>query len=89
MEKVKNLMAAGASLSDAARIALGERTLVDVADAQGVSRQNLTSALNGNRIPTPQEIAAMAAELGGSFEEWRDVFADAASLRVRSLSMSA
>lgn len=87
MDKVKRLMAAGAPLADAVKIALGERTLLDVAAEREVNRQNLTSALNGSRLPTARDIEAMISEFGGTFGEWREAFADAAAARVRAVSV--
>lgn len=81
MDKVKALVAAGASLANAVRDALGDRSIAQVALERGVSRQNLTSALNGARVPTEREIEALIAELGGSPDEWRQLFADAMQKR--------
>lgn len=86
MDKVKNLMAHGASLGDAVRIALGDKTIPLVASERGLNRTTLSTALAGGRPPTVAEVEAMVAELGGTFEEWRDVFADAAAARVRTVS---
>lgn len=85
MDRVKNLMAAGASLADAVRVALGDRSIVTVAAERNLNRSNLSSALSGGRAPTSEEIEAMVAELGGTFEEWREVIAEAAAARVRSV----
>jgi DNA-binding phage protein len=81
MRKVKALVGAGASLANAVRDALGERSIAQLATDRGVSRQNLTSALNGARVPTEREVAALIAELGGSADEWRQLFADAMQKR--------
>jgi hypothetical protein len=86
VDKVKNLMAAGAPLPDAVRIALGDRTLGDVAEDRDLNRQNISSCLNGTRVPNVGEINAMVIELGGTFEEWRDLFAEAAAARVRTVA---
>jgi hypothetical protein len=87
MDKVKNLMTHGADLSDAVRIALGGRTFGVVADAQDVNAKNLISVLNGKRVPSAAEINALVSELGGSFEEWRDLIANAAADAVRAVTV--
>lgn len=81
MRKVKALVGAGASLANAVRDALGERSIAQLATDRGVSRQNLTSALNGARVPTEREVEALIMELGGSADEWRQLFADAMQKR--------
>lgn len=81
MDKVKALVAAGASLANAVRDALGERSIAQVAIDRGVSRQNLSSALTGSRLQTEREIDALIAELGGTRDEWKPLFADAMQKR--------
>lgn len=89
MDKVKNLMAHGASLGDAVRIALEGRTVPMIASERGLNRNTLNAALAGGRAPTVAEIEAMVAELGGTFEQWREAFADAAAARVRTVAPAA
>jgi hypothetical protein len=84
MDKVKALIAAGATLSEAVRSALGDRSLAQVALERQVDRSNLISALNGGRAPTRGDIDAMIAELGGTPDEWRPLFADAMQKRVQA-----
>ena len=81
MEKVKALLAAGARLSSAVQSALGDRSLAQVALERELNRSNLYSALNGARVPTAREVDALIAELGGSADEWRQLFADAMQKR--------
>lgn len=85
MDKVKNLMAAGAPLADAVRIALGDRSIPTIAIERNLNRSTLSNALSGGRAPTVEEIEAMVSELGGTFDEWREAFANAAAARVRSV----
>ena len=81
MDKVKALLAAGATLSEAVRSTLGDRSLAKVAFERGVNRSNLSAALTGARVPSEREIDALIAELGGTADEWRQLFADAMQKR--------
>jgi hypothetical protein len=81
MDKVKALLEAGATLSEAVRSALAGRSLAQVALERGVNRSNLISALNGARTPTASEINALITEIGGDAQSWRQAFADAAHRR--------
>lgn len=81
MDKVKALVAAGATLSEAVQSALGKRSYAQLALEHGLNRSNLISTLNGGRAPTAREIEALVAELGGTPDEWRPYFANAMQKR--------
>ena len=85
MLKVKALLQAGATLSEAVRSALGDRSLSQVALERQVNRSNLISALNGGRAPTEREIDALIQELGGTVDDWRPLFA--AAMQKRALAV--
>lgn len=77
MDKVKAMLAAGVSLSTAVQEALGNRTLREVAEEQGINRSNLSAVLTGLRVATPRDLSALVAELGGTAEEWRELLINA------------
>jgi hypothetical protein len=84
MDKVKKLIWVGASLAEAVGVALGKRSIAQVARDRGVSRQNLTSAhqRGTRRQPSARSRGARNAELGGTI--WRTgggCFADAMQRR--------
>lgn len=81
MEKVKALLSAGATLSEAVQSALGNRSIAQVALERGVNRSNLYSVLGGARVASAKEVDALVAELGGTPEEWRSLFAEAMQRR--------
>lgn len=85
MDKVKALLAAGATLSEAVRSTLGDRSLARVAIERGLNRSNLSAALTGSRVPTEREVDALIAELGGAPDEWRELFA--AAMQKRALAV--
>lgn len=76
MDKVKALLAAGASLPNAVRDALGGRSLARVAIENGIHRSELYSTLSGARVASQKTIDVLVAELGGTPDEWRLVLAD-------------
>lgn len=75
MDKVKRLVEAGASLSGAVREALAPRSLADVATDQGVDKTTLYQVVNGRLIASQKIVDAIVAELGGTADEWRTLFA--------------
>jgi hypothetical protein len=81
MDKVKALLAAGATLSQAVRSALGARSLRAVALERALAVSDLSSALAGSRLATDRVVAAMVAELGGTTDEWRLLFGEAMQQR--------
>lgn len=74
MDKVKALLGAGASLSGAVRESLAPLTVRGLAERHGFQRTALSAALNGWRPATETMIDALVTELGGTAEEWRDLF---------------
>lgn len=81
MEKVKRLLAAGATLSEAVKSALAPRSLSRVALERGVNLSELSSSLSGSRLVSDRIIGAMIAELGGTADDWRQMFSDAMQAR--------
>lgn len=79
MDKVKKLVAAGASIPGAIREALSQNGLTVAAFAEKYDRPrtNLTSVLSGTRAPTDLDLDALISELGGAADEWRKVLHDA------------
>lgn len=72
MEKVKNLIDAGASVSMAIKDSLG-MTMTAFTDKYDLPRTAAVESVNGVRRATDRLIDALVAELGGSHAEWRDV----------------
>ena len=76
MDKVKQLMQAGATAGEAIRVAL-PMTLSALALKHGLPRSSTSEAFNGLRRATDAQVAALVAELGGTSEEWREVLQQA------------
>ena len=72
MDKVKRLIAAGATISGAIKEALGT-PVIGFADKHGLPRTTASEVLRGSRAPTAGIVAALIAELGGTEAEWRDL----------------
>lgn len=52
------------------RTAVGNPTLVNLAEVTGVSKSVISDALAGNRLPTENTVGALVEALGGNREEW-------------------
>lgn len=72
MHKVKELMAAGLSITDAIKHSLG-MTLKEFADKYSLAPASVSNHLNAVVRPTDATIAALVAELGGTENEWREL----------------
>lgn len=72
MDKVKQLIDAGAPVADAIKIALGV-PLSEFADKHGIPRSSVANHVNSNVKPSEATIAALVADLGGTPEEWREL----------------
>lgn len=77
MEKVKKLHSAGASFSAAVKDALG-MSITDVAEKHGLHRGQLSEVIHLRRVPDEAQLAALAVELGGTPEEVRSLWFEAA-----------
>lgn len=72
MDKVKKLIAAGASIPGAIREALGMNA-TELARKYGLSRSSVANHLSGAVRATDDTIAALVAELGGTPDDWREL----------------
>jgi uncharacterized protein YoaH (UPF0181 family) len=70
MEKVKELIARGATLSEAIRIVTG-LSLRALTDKHKRSYSPFANVLAGRLGPAPRDIEILLAELGGTPFEWR------------------
>lgn len=70
MNKVKQLINAGATVPTAIKESLG-MTVGEFADKHGLPRPSTSEVINLGRRPTEAQAEALAAELGGTPEEWR------------------
>jgi len=76
MDKVRRLIEAGASIPTAIKEALGASP-AEIALKHGRARTNFSATINGKRAPSPGDIAALIAELGGTEMEWRELLHEA------------
>ena len=72
MDKVKQLIAAGAPVAGAIKLALG-MPLSEFADKYGIPRTSVANHVNSNVKPSEATIAALVSELGGTPEEWAEL----------------
>ncbi len=70
MDKVKKLIAAGASISGAITESLG-MSIAAFADKHERNATVMSSILSGSRAPSEADVEALVAELGGTPAEWR------------------
>lgn len=72
MDKVKQMVAVGVSVSTAIREALGI-TDVELARRHGLNKGAVSNQIAGRVRPTSEFVAALIAELGGAEAEWREL----------------
>lgn len=72
MEKVKRLIAAGASIPMAIKDSLG-MTIAAFATEYGVSPKSVANHLNGTVRASNETIDALVDHLGGTPDEWREL----------------
>ncbi len=72
MDKVKELMAAGLTTSQAIKHCLGSPVTV-WADKHSIARSTATNAINGVQRAPDAVVVALAADLGGTTEEWSEL----------------
>lgn len=70
MDKIKKLIAAGASHRTAIKESLG-MTVSAFAEKKGLPRATLSDTLGGRIRPTDAIVQAFVEELGGTPDEWR------------------
>lgn len=70
MNKVKRLIAAGASVTEAIRVALG-RPVAQFAIEKNLNRAAFSSHINGSVRATNETITALMDEFGGTEKQWR------------------
>jgi plasmid maintenance system antidote protein VapI len=70
VNKVKKLIAAGASVAEAIRVALG-RSVAQFAEEKKLNRAAFSAHINGSVRATDETIAALIEEFGGTEKEWR------------------
>jgi plasmid maintenance system antidote protein VapI len=81
VEKVKQLVRAGSSFDGAVKEALADRDLdiSALAEKHDVPRKELSAVINLRLVPTARVLDALSAELGGTPEEWLELWWTAAS----------
>lgn len=84
MDKVKKLLDAGLSFADAVKGALG-KTIGQLATEHGLTRPRFSEMLNGKWVPDERQLAALTAELGGTSEQWLDLWFKQAQKRAKAL----
>lgn len=75
MEKVKKMVDAGTSIPAAIRQALTDAglTVSQFAEKYELNRSAISNHINGNVRATPDTIAALVSELGGTPEDWAEL----------------
>lgn len=72
MDQVKRLVAAGLSLSEAIKHALGIQ-IGEMAERYDIPRPILSDVINSRRVANERELDALVAELGGTPDQWREM----------------
>lgn len=81
--QVRNLIAAGAPVSDAIRIALGG-SIPKWAEGHGIHRTPASMTISGRRVPPDQAVlTALAADLGSTEDEVRELLLQATNEAAR------
>lgn len=76
MDKVKQLVGAGAPVAGAIKIALA-MPLSEFADKYNIPRTSVANHVNSNVKASDATIAALVSELGGTPEDWRELLWEA------------
>jgi hypothetical protein len=86
VENIKRLVEAGSTISGAIKEVLAQRELSISAFAKKYARNpnNMTSAICGTRAPSPGDVDALIAELGGTDFEWRELLHEAGKPTARA-----
>ncbi len=87
MKKVKRLIEAGASISDAIVVALrneGFPTITAFAEKYERDRSNMTHVINATRPPSDADVEALISVFGGTEIEWRELLHEAARPTARA-----
>ena len=79
MDKVKALIRADVSIPTAIKAALEPMTVAEFAAKHDLPPKALSNAINGNVRATEAVCLALAAELGGTVEEWDELLSIARS----------
>lgn len=82
MDKVHQLLAADLSFAEAVKAALG-KTVEQIALDHKLQRPRFSEMLNGRIVPDDRQLAALVAELGGTSEEWLDLWFTQARKRAK------
>jgi hypothetical protein len=79
VENIKRLIAAGSTISGAIKEVLSQKGLSVSAFAKKYERNsnNMINAIAGTRAPSPGDLEALIAELGGTDLEWRELLHEA------------
>lgn len=83
MEKVNQLIAAGLTFADAVKQSLSQTVEQFTAD-HGMVRPAFSEMLNGRRVPDDRQLAALIAELGGTRDEWVELWFTQAQRRAKA-----
>lgn len=77
VEQVKQFLRAGASFSGALREALAGRGVPSfnaLCAANGLRKPEFSSMVTGNHVPSDSQLAALIDTLGGTRQEWLDLW---------------
>lgn len=79
MKNIKRLVEAGSTISGAIKEILSQRELSISAFAKKYERNpnNMINVIGGARAPSPGDVEALIAELGGTEIEWRELLHEA------------
>lgn len=86
MENIKRLIEAGSTISGAIKEVLSQKGLSISAFAKKYERNanNMINAIAGTRAPSPGDVEALIAELGGTEFEWRELLHEAGKPTARA-----
>lgn len=83
MDKVRQLLAAGLSFADAVKAALA-KTVEQFASDHKLPRPRFSDMLGGRMVPDDRQLAALVDDLGGTRDEWLDLWFAQAQKRAKA-----
>jgi hypothetical protein len=83
VDKVLQLLSLDLSFADAVKAAL-EKTIEQLAAENKLQRPRFSDMLNGRMVPDDRQLAALIGELGGTRDEWLDLWFAQARMRAKA-----